>query len=86
MEAAPGVQKPRQMSQGKRFWERGLLGTPGAASLHVGAAQGPGGNGPFVEGGPLAEAPGAGWELEQVKVERIQAKVKVKRNQARVKV
>ena len=50
----PGVQKPRQVSQGKRFREPGLLGTPGAVSLH-----GPGSRWkrPDVEGGPLAEVP-----------------------------
>ena len=34
----PGVQKPWQGCQGKQF--RGLVGMPGAALLHVGAAQG----------------------------------------------
>ena len=74
-----------RVSRGKQFREQGLLGTPGLASLHVGAAWGPGGSRPSVEGGPLAEVLGAGWVLEQVKVERIQVKVKVKRTQARVK-
>ena len=80
----PGVQKPRQVSRGKQYRESGLLVMPGVASLHVGVAGGPGGSRPGIEGGPLAEVPGAGWKLEQVKVERIQAKVKVKRNQARM--
>ena len=56
--------------------------------MHVGAAQGPGGSGPGVEGGPLAGVPDTGWLLGQVKVERNQDQdqVKVQGNQAKVKV
>ena len=73
----PGVQKPWLACHGKRFRERRLLGPLGAALLHAGAAQGPGGSGPDVEGSPLAEVPDARWLLGQVKGERNQAKVKV---------
>ena len=83
-----GVQKPWLDCQGKRFREQDLLGPLGAARLGVGAAQGPGGSGPGVEGGPLAGVPDAEWLLGQVKVERNQDQdqVKVQGNQAKVKV
>ena len=38
----PVVQKPWQVSQGKRFWELNLLRMPGAVSQNIGEAQGPG--------------------------------------------
>ena len=84
----PVVQKPWQGCQGKRYQELGLLEPLGAAAVHVGAAQGPGGSGPGVEGGPLAGVPDTGWLLGQVKVERNQDQdqVKVQGNQAKVKV
>ena len=49
----PVEQKPWQVRQGKQIWEQNLLEMPGAASWHIGAAQGP-------EGGPLVEEPVAG--------------------------
>ena len=64
----PVIQKPWQVSQRKWYREQGLLETPGAVSLHIGAAQGPGGNRPRVEGASLAMVPGAGWEQDQDQV------------------
>ena len=71
----PVVHKPWLECQGKRFRERVPLG---AARLHVGAAQGPGGSVPCVEGGPLAVVSGAVWLLGEVKVERNQDQDQVK--------
>ena len=84
----PDVQKPWLDCQGKRFREQCPLGPLGAARQHAGAAQGPGGSRPGVEGGPLAGVPDTGWLLGQVKVERNQGQdqVKVQGNQAKVKV
>ena len=53
------VLKPRQGCRGKRYLELHLLGP-------LGAAQGPGGSGPDVEGGQEAAWPGTGWNQNQV--------------------
>ena len=69
MEAAPGRTKTLTGLPGKTVPGAVPLG---AARLHAGAAQGPGGSRPGVEGGPLAGVLDAGWVLGQMKVERNQ--------------
>ena len=80
MEVAPGRIKSLAGEPGKTVPGTGPARDARGASLHIGAALGPGES---VEDAPLAIVPGVGFgqEQDQVKVERNQAKVKVERNQ-----